>query len=144
MQSRVEPSINVGDFGMPPNSIVLHGCLDCEHFPRLMLHYKKRKEIAICPLSLNSHNNEDARGTIFRLFSSLPPSASLFPEAKLSLSLRSASHTPMGSARNGESGRPWLVRQSIVGTIIVGAILSQLIIPFATWCFRHLIITFTR
>ena len=104
--------INVGNFGMPPNSIVLHGCLDCEHFPRLMLHYKKRKEIAICPpsLSLNSHNNEDARGTIFRLFSSLPPSLAphLFPPKRSSpfLSLRSASHTPMGSARNGESGLP--------------------------------------
>ena len=66
----------------------IHGCLDCEHFPRLMLHYKKRKEIAISSrsLSLNSHNNEDARGTIFRLFSSLsslPPSRRIsFPRSE--------------------------------------------------------------
>ena len=128
-----------GNHGLHPNSIciVLHGFLDCEHFPRLMLHYKKRKEIAISTrsLSLNSHNNEDARGTIFRLFSSLPPSRPphLFSPKRSSpfLSLRSASHTPMGYARNGESGRPWLVRSTIVGTII-GAILSQADHPVLT------------
>ena len=78
-------------------------------FPRLSLNYKKRKEIAISPLSalLPRNNNEDARGTIFRLF---PPSfASLFPEANEAAAAAAplAPRSPLYSLRS----LPWALRE---------------------------------